>query len=211
VLLTLSDLQNYTRELAQKIPALREEIILESPGCSVSECERAKENLPEISDNYLSCIQRLDLKGKAIGLFRLSPGTRRRQGRNLVDDLLETNTSDSNPLKSLLQRDSLTQVAAWEADPICVAGTGSAYAEGKVLLVDNFSTKPGFEVKPLADSFETLLLLAGNLDAIRDKYSGTGNSAAALQEFNTCLREFGVRNEATPSWKMISELVLGRP
>jgi hypothetical protein len=204
MIINLSELQDYTRRLAVKFPALKDEILLRSPGCTGVECGRLKDSLPDLPGSYIECVQKFDLLGVAIGYFQLSTG--RFTGYSFVDGLISTNSLDKNPLLPFLRSNGLYEVGAYEADPICVSTRKSRYAEGMVLRL----SPPELisRIMPLADNFEEFMLLVGNLDAIREKYSKSMNGINAVEEFIGILRNMQVSGEALASWRIISEVVL---
>jgi len=142
--------------------------------------------------------------GVSIGYFRLWPRTTK--AFDLVECIVQINTSERNPFLPALREKGLCEVAAWEAEPICVATKKSAYLEGTVVKISRAqaSVKGVF----LANNFETFLLIAGNLDSIRDKHSNTGDTISALAEFERCLDYFALSPEGISAWKSISEVVL---
>ena len=112
-------LKNYTRRMGEKLPALKNEIVLKSPGISQSDCARLKDALPNLPDSYLRCIQLLDAKGVFMGYFRLWPMAA--QAADMVESLVQINRPGQNPFFNTLRELNLYEVAAWEAEPIWVA------------------------------------------------------------------------------------------
>ena len=105
-----------------------------------------------------------------------------------------------------MSENGLYEVATWEAEPICVATNKSSHKEGSVLKISIAQPSPKEDL--LAPNFETFLLIAGNLDAIRDEYSRTENIVEARAEFELCLTHYELPNEALTAWKNISSVVL---
>ena len=199
----LSELQEHTRWIAGKVPELREEILLNSPGCTGAECARLKEVLHNLPDGYIECLQKFDLRRFGLCYFSLRPSF----GKNgIVESLILANISETNPMLPFLRSHGLYEVAAWEADPVCVATGDSSYPEGAVLWVT--PPEPVYQIMPLADDFEKFLLIAGNLDAVRDRYSKAVDRRASAQEFMGVLRYLRVSEEASISWKKIADVVL---
>ena len=200
----LNDLKDYTRQVGDMLPDLKSEIVLKSPGISQSDATRLKSALPDLPDSYLKCIQLLDVQGISIGYFRLWPSAARTSA--LVESLIQINRPEQNPRSSFFQKSNLYEVAAWEAEPICVASNNSPHAAGAVFKISIVHPSPKVEL--LANNFETFLLLAGNLDAICHEYSQTENSESANAKFEHCLAHFALPAEAIATWKDISDVVL---
>jgi hypothetical protein len=189
--------------MGEKLPALKNEIVLKSPGISQSDYARLTSSLPNLPESYLKCIQSVDVKGVSIGYFRLWP--RAVKADNLVEGLVKMNAPEKNPLWHFLREKGFYEVAAWEAEPICVATKKSSQEEGSVLKIS--IAQPSLKENLLAPNFETFLLIAGNLDAIRGKHSKTGDRASASAEFEDCLVYFALPGEAVIAWKGISGVV----
>jgi hypothetical protein len=199
-------LREYTERKAARLPALRSKIILKTPGIDQHEYARIKHALRHLPKTYGECIRQLNLHGISIGYFRLWPDVVRKA--NLVDSIVEINSTVKNPFLGFLRENGLYEVAAWEAEPICLASKQSSYTEGSTLKMSLVRPSPQLEL--LANSFEVFLLIAGNLDAIRSKYSKTGESAAAIAEFEDCVAHFAIPPEAVATWRAISEVVLSK-
>ena len=201
---SLNALKEYTKEIGEKNPALKNEIVLKSPGINQNSYLIIKNSLPDFPESYLSCIQILDLNRISIGYFRLWPRATKTAG--LVESLLQINLSERNPFLSFLREKRLYEVAAWEAEPICVAANTSNYKEGTVLKLSMNQSPPKEAV--MAGNFETFLIIAGNLDAIRANQSFGDNGTSARAEFERCLAHFALSDEAITTWRCISEVLL---
>ena len=201
----LASLKNHTCRMGEKFRALRDEIVLKSPGLSQSDCTRLIDVLPNLPESYLKCVQMVSVRGVSIGYFRLWP--RAAKADDLVESLVKVNSPGKNPLWGFEQEKGLYEVAAWEAEPVCVAIKNSPYEEGSVLKISISQQTPKEFL--LANTFETLLLVAANLDAIRDKHSKSEDSASANAEFELCLHHFALPAVAVAAWKGISAIVLG--
>jgi hypothetical protein len=201
---TLDALQAHTLRLAERHPRRHTARALSAPGITHAERDKLRLALPALPRTYLDCIQRVNPAGVSIGYFQLSPGCRR--SGDLVNDLIVTNTDPSNPFIPFYGRRGMYEVARLEADPICVARQGSTLPAGTVAQLD-ICTSPKVSVLPLAPDFLTLLLLAGNLDAIRDNRSTTGSSGVAA--FATVLDSFDLNAEVRAAWTRIAVYVVG--
>ena len=201
---TLDDLIAYTQQLADNLPELRDSIVIKRPGCSPDAIVRLKAALAGIPQSYLDVVSAIDLNGIAIGYFQLSPGS----GKDFVDKLVRCNTATANPAADRFHSDGVYQVASWEADPIGVAYHAGPFGVGQVVKynVANPKQKPNL----LADNFEHFLLLAVNLDAIRDKYADSDDPSQAIAEFQRCRDEIlsGADSQIASSWGLLSEVVL---
>lgn len=200
----ISALKAHTIRMGEKLPALESEIVLKSPGIGQSDCARLKSSILNLPESYLKCVQSLNVNGVLIGYFHLWP--RGTKNVDLVDGLVKINSPENNPLWNFLKESGLFEVAAWEAEPICVASNKSTYEEGTILKIS--IAQPFPKVELLAQNFEAFLLIAGNLDAIRDEYSRSGNMGEARAKFDLCLTRFGLPNEALATWKNIGSVVL---
>lgn len=130
------------------------------------EVGRLARELPNLSDDYLDVVSKLDLEGVSIGYFHsfVSPST----------------ISDASSNQSSEQDASWPEnryLACWhEGDPVFVSTDA-----GDIVTTVNHST--GIEY-PIARSFSELLILASNLVAAR--VLGTG-AAAAIESIDRIL------------------------
>jgi hypothetical protein len=205
VILTLDDLREYSRQSSVAEPLLAERLLIEAPGCSPEECERLRKVFPDLPRSYIETVAAVRLRGVDLGYFRLWPG--RLGAADIVECLAAENAEKTNPYAGLCAREGLYEVAAWEADPICVASSRSSHDPGRVFRMD--TTDPhNVEVRPLAKDFETFLLLAGNLDEVRSQCAQSGERAPAFREFERRLMVFRVAEEEAKTWRSIAEAVL---
>ena len=200
----LNALTEYTINRGEKTPRLKGQIVLSSPGCDQDSIAKIKNALPNMAESYLSCAQAFNLNGICLGFFQLSPPGSKKL--NFVERLVQINTPEKNPFWIFMSENGLYEVATWEAEPICVATNKSSHKEGSVLKISIAQPSPKEDL--LAPNFETFLLIAGNLDAIRDEYSRTENIVEARAEFELCLTHYELPNEALTAWKNISSVVL---
>lgn len=199
----IRDLQLYMCRSRNEIAAIRERRLLCSPGCSEAECARLDEVLPGLPGSYVRCIRAFDLRLFEIGYFLMRP----RFGKGgIVEKLILTNTSESNPMLPFLRSYGLYEVAAWEADPVCVATDKSPFADGAVLWVT--LPEPRSQISPLASNFELFMIIAGNLDLVRDRNSRAIDNSAAHVEFREALRGLNVSGNEAIAWGKIAEVVL---
>ena len=200
----INALKEYTVYRGEKSPRLKDKIVLKSPGCDLSGIAKIKKAFPDMPENYLTCAQTLNLSGIAIGYFQLSPPGSTKIG--FIERLLQINNSEINPLWNFMSGKGLYEIAAWEAEPICVATNKSPYQEGAVLMISTVQPIPKESLH--TDNFESFLLIAGNLDAIRDRHFKAGDKTSANIEFEQCLARFSLPTEALNTWKQISKVVL---
>lgn len=201
----IQELAEFTRRLGDKIPHLRDGIALKQPGYSQEAINGTAAKFPEMPESYWSLVRTLKLDGVAIGFFQLSPQAY--EGVNLLEKLSRCNTS-TNPFHNTNQHYGLYQVASWEADPICVAFRDGPFKKGQIVKynVGNPNALPDV----LADSFEQFLLLAGNLDAVRDAYSEADNPSQGLNEFKGCFEKLlpASQQQTIKVWEAIAGVVL---
>jgi hypothetical protein len=205
VITSIDELAAFTRTLADKLPELRDSIVLQQPGYPQDALDFLSSELPGIPQSYLSVVKSFRLDGIAIGYFQLSPQSF--DGNNLIEKLIACNKSGANPFAERHQQHGVYQVASWEADPICVVYKDGPYKKGQIVKysVENPTARPIV----LADTFEQFLVLAGNLDAIRDSYSESDDSSVGLSEFRMCLAQLASQNkEIIPAWEAIASIVL---
>ena len=77
------------------------------------------------------------------------------------------------------------------------------YEEGAILKAS--IAQPFPKESLLAQNFETFLLIAGNLDAIRDEYSRTGNREHANAKLELYFAHFALPVAAITAWKSIRD------
>jgi hypothetical protein len=124
----------------------------------------------------------------------------------MAASLIEANVSARNRFLPFVLENGMYLVAAHEAEPICVARSGPQHAGGEVFRIS--IVNPVLEPEFLADTFETFLLLVGNLDSLRDRYVDAGEGELAIQEFMALLPHFRVPERATVTWRSICEEAL---
>jgi len=178
----MNALLDYTRKRGEKRPALKDRIVLERPGCSAIEAALIMVKLPSMPNCYIDIVRDVHLDGKSIGYFQLSPGS----GNQLVDKLVQCNSESVTPMAKRFKVDGVYGVASWEADPIGIVFKPIPFTVGQVVRYN--SGNPQKNAAVLANDFLQFLLIAGNLDAIRDKYVDVNDVNAATKEFNECLR-----------------------
>jgi hypothetical protein len=202
----IDELISYTQKLGDALPELRDSIVLQKPGCSAKITDNLKRVLPGIPESYVTVIKEVELNGVAIGYFHLSPSPY--SGHNVAEKVISCNDSAQNPLVGTHRKHGLYQVGSWEADPICVAFENGSFLMGQIVKY-NIANPVEMPVV-LAEDFVTFLLLAGNLDAIRDKYSEATNTTESLNEFKQCVGHFLTTNGGnTPAlWETIARIVL---
>jgi hypothetical protein len=207
----INELVAYTEMLGDESPIIRDQVVIRRPGSPPDVIAAIAGALPGLPPGYFDVARRIDLVGAEIGYFRLSPGS----GFGLLDQLVSSNTQSETPMARYFQRDGVYQVAAWEADPIGIAFRPSRFAVGE-LVKYNIGNPPQAPVL-LAGGYEQLLLLAVNLDAVRQKFSDpdedrpldADEAKMALSEFDSCLKALSADRylQIQPAWQVIAEVV----
>lgn len=159
---TLDEVAVAAQQRAQRLPpAVAGQVLIEAPGLDEGPLARLKADLPELPESYLRCVSRLRFWNAQLGGFLLGPGAIREA--DLHARLVAANTSDDHPAAGLLRDRGLLQVAALEIDPICVRGRSGPGEPGEVVWID-VTSGPDPVVTPLAQDFETFLIVAARLD-----------------------------------------------
>jgi len=195
----LDDLIAFTNRLGEKLPARRKRIVIERPGCSQDEIDNIAEAFPNIPESYLAIAKQVRLVGISIGAFALAPNAP--IGLGLCEQLLDSNSTAGD---RHFEDDCGYLVAFWEGDPIAVVYQSGQYERGQVLKYD--TGNPMDEAEVLGDSYEQFLLLAGNLNFVRDKFADADDPAEGMPEFEQCVAKFAPDREE--GWMSIAEVVL---
>src|SRR6266540_3355551 len=126
---SLEDVERYSRELAQTLPRIADDIEFRRPGLNELEAARLRKNLPSLPDEYLDIARTWRLEPLSVGYFNLRPPSFGK-GRTLVDRLIAAN-SPANPMFDVMQALRMLQVAAYEGDPL-VLGSKHTPADNHV-------------------------------------------------------------------------------
>lgn len=198
----LDELKKYTEEVAARFPVIASEIMLCSPGYSEEQIVELGRVVPELPPSYLNVASQVKLVGVSIGQFALWPVPYGK--KDFTTGLTEANKDDSNPFLDFYSTNALVEVACLEANKVCL-GSVAAQSEGQVFLVD-ISSGPNPVIHKLADNFEQLLLLAGNLHEISMSYENDENSG--INEFASRLKSFGLDSSSISIWNELLEEAL---
>lgn len=202
----LNDLIDYTERIATIYPDLTDEIRIRRRGQPWRFAFELGHRLPEMPRSYLTILDTLDLDGVSIGYLQLAPSFG--PSKSLLERLVEANDPRVNPWAVEFRRLGVYQVAAWESDPICLTHASAMCAGGSVMIWKTTGLAPTTE--PLAVDFEELLLIAANLDEIRQ----AGISDEATTSATRLFREYLERHSHCDprmrvTWSRIAEVVLG--
>ncbi|MDB5339641.1 MAG: hypothetical protein JWN70_5260 [Planctomycetaceae bacterium] len=189
----------YTTRLGDTMPALYHSVVLKRPGCSLQELERIVTSFPNMPESYLQVAGDIALVGIAIGYFQLAPNSS--QGDTLCDKLQDCNRNAG--MKGRFQFDSVYQIGTWDADPICVAHQAKRYAPGQIVKYN--AGNPNQDAVVLAETYEQFLLLAGNLDMVRDTYADADDPSEGIPEFKTTVENIAPGKD---EWMAIADTVL---
>jgi len=195
----LDELKLYTEEVATKFPAIASEIKLCSPGCSKEQLATLKQEVPQLPQEYLDIANQVQLVAVSIGQLSLWPVPYGK--RDFLLSLIEANTDSSNPYLDFYNSNNLVEVARLEANLICL-GKIATENEGQVFLVD-ISSGENLAIEKLADNFEQLLVLAGNLHQISMFYEEDEDSG--VSEFTFRLNRLGLDRDCASIWHGLLE------
>lgn len=112
----------------------------------------------DLPDSFLAVVDRYDFSGRSLGPVNFFNTPR----QSYAQYLAEANVSESSPFIGVLKDGGLFQVAAIEADPICIGAKGASIGEGAVGFVD-VSTSTEFRGTRLCDTFEQFLVIVSSL------------------------------------------------
>ncbi len=198
----LDELKRYTEKVAAKFPEIASEIKLCSPGCSEEQLIELSREVPELPSNYLDVAKQVQLVGVSIGQLALWPVPYGK--KDFLASLTEANNDSSNPYLGFYSSNDLVEVARLEANIICL-GRKSAENEGQAFLID-ISSGLDPVIQKLADGFEQLLVIAGNLHDISMSYEDDEDSG--ISEFASRLNKLGVESSCASIWNELLEEVL---
>lgn len=198
----LDELKKYTEEVAARFPVIASEIKLCSPGYSEDQVVELSRVVPELPPSYLNVASQVKLVGVSIGQFSLWPVPYGK--KDFTTSLTEANKDYSNPFLDFYSTNGLVEVACLEANKICL-GSVAVQSEGQVFLVD-ISSDPNPVIHKLADNFEQLLVLAGNLHEISRSYEDDEDSG--INEFASRLKKFGLDSSSISIWNELLEEAL---
>ena len=190
----LDGLIKYSEKMATRFSVIASEIKLCSPGCSKNYLSVLREDGQYFPDDYLELLERVQVLGVSIGQLNLWPVPYGR--RELSSVLIEANKSPENPWLKFYDDNEIVEVARWEANIICLGRKGSS-DRGKVYFLD-ISSGLKLSLRPMADSFEQLMILAGNMHEVSMDYEAEPESG--VQEFSLRLVTLGVKADASALW-----------
>lgn len=190
----LDGLIQYSERVAARYSAISSEIKLCSPGCSKSYLSTLRENGLFFPEDYLVLLERVQVLGVSIGQLNLWPVPYGRQ--ELLSALMDANSNPKNPWLEFYKDNEIVEVARWEANIICV-GRKDSNGEGKVYLLD-ISSGPKLSLRSLADSFEQMMVVAGNLHEI--SMDSEAEPESGIQEFSLRLATLGIKADASALW-----------
>ncbi len=190
----LSSLIVFLGELASTYPSFADEIEIQKNGYSKNDINQIKNDLPNIPEDFLETLCKIKIDRVSIGVFELSPII------NGVSDfknyLSNVNRDPLNPFLGFFSKNSLIEIGRVEANLLCIGVAKSKY-EGNVFLID-ITSSDIIALKKLADSYEEVLVLAGNLLEICIKFEDC--EQLALEEFNARLKRMSIIDEVRSNW-----------
>lgn len=195
----IDGLIKYSENMAAKFPVIASEIRLCSPGYSDYLLVDLGNKVPYLPDSYFSVVKHIQIVGVSIGQLNLWPVPYGK--KDFVASLLEANTSSDNPYLKFYDDNNLVEVARLEANIVCLGRKGSQICD-QVYLVD-ISSGPNPVLHKLANSYEQLLIIAGNLHDISMTYEN--DEDVGVSEFQSRLTQLGVDKDSTNMWKEMLE------
>jgi hypothetical protein len=162
------------------VPLIAKRVHIRRPGCPPDVISALRGTFPGLPESYLSVAESLAIDGISIGYFNLTPSLSR--DKSLPEQLRAFNDPTIRPMAEPFVQHGVYGVASLESDPVCVAHADGTFKVGQVVKYSD--VMPGAPPVVLADSFEQLLLIAGNLQEIRGKRE---EPAQALREFREYL------------------------
>lgn len=198
----LEELKEYSEKIASKFPSLASTIRLAAPGYPEIFLKNLSREPIYLPDNYIRVLGLFKLAGVSIGQFNLWPVPFGKD--DLIQSLVDANKDTRNPYLGFYEDNSFVEVARLEANIICLSRKGSS-SEGEVYLVD-ISAGPKPIAQKLASSYESFLLLAGNLHDVSMSYEDDEDSG--VEEFTSRLSALGVTGSAAYLWNELLEEML---
>ncbi|GFM70308.1 hypothetical protein PSCICL_13000 [Pseudomonas cichorii] len=193
----LCELVAYSEQVAQKFPSIAAEIKLCEPGISDSALATLVKGVPSLPDDYLNVIKQIKVFGVSIGRLNLWPVPFDRS--DLVVSLLEVNGSSSNPWLGFYDSNNVVEVARIESNIICL-GRKPGEHEGVAYFFD-VSSGPDVVLKKVANSFEQLVVIAGNMHDVVLNFEDDEDNGR--KEFMSRLRKFGVDKDVSVVWSTL--------
>jgi hypothetical protein len=154
VISSIADLVRYSEKVSD--PEIGDPPLSE-PGLPEAELDALRERFPGLPDSYLDTLGRVDVFGREIGPFRLSPPPDDEHGQTFADALEYWN--ENVHLSDELEERDLVDVAAGENDSLTVRRGG----DGNVIWLD-WRNDDDVTERDLAPSFFDLLLLIARYD-----------------------------------------------
>lgn len=151
---SIRDLVAYSEKVST--PAIGDPPLTE-PGLSAAELDELRERFPGLPESYLDTLGRLQVFGREIGPFRLSPPPDDENGTTLADALEWWN--ENLHLSDELEARGLLEVAAVASNSLTVRRGG----DGNVIWLD-WQTDDDVIERDLAPSFFDFLLLVARYD-----------------------------------------------
>ena len=201
----INEIVQYTHELSERLhPALRSRTIIEKKECSHDEIDRLRRSMPKMPESYLNIIRETNLDGISIGFLNFGLPV---PGGSMIDQIIEWNNEPENEKYEEHKKYHSYEIASYEADPVAVVHTDGEFKKDQIIMYEHDIGWGHRKPVVLADNFEQFLLLFGNLDFVRDKYSVAEDPEKSMQEFRLCLLKFfdESRKDVISNWEKIAE------
>lgn len=204
MLTTLAELIAYSQALAERDPDTFADRVFRTPGLSSAQVTGLVKALPRIPQSFLSVVGGIDFTRVGIGFFSFGQVFSRVKG--YVNSLIFFNDEAECPFCQYCHQDHAYLVAWCEADPVGLVHTDGPFKRDQILIYN-----VGYIEQPptvLADNFTQLLLIAGNLDEIRDRYMDKHMSDTARAEFAAYLDWLNPSADIKPYWAVYAQSML---
>ncbi len=154
---TIDDVLTYFQERKNEKPLLSDSMLSKDQRVDVKQIKKVLKRFPNLPPNYKNIIETMNIIGKVIGGFSLTPP----MAGSFFEQLEVMNNPEMSPMFKRAGEMGLLIVAAYEGDPIAIAVDCGAYPIDSVLWFDLRRVKESPFL--VANTFEEFISLATNL------------------------------------------------
>lgn len=157
----------------------------------------------DVPFSYKKVLTQLDINGKAIGYFELSPSSYDKEG--IISNLSKANSSQSI-FKEIMDEYNLFFIATNNEFGIFVAKGSEKFSSGEIIIIDEgllICSEQSREehILKLANGFEQFLVIAANLNQIHRQIRDDGiNFEKKRDEFFDRLKKLNVAEKYFQGW-----------